>query len=84
MSDDPTERDLNETLQWMVKEGLCEVGINDDDEFVFWMTDETKDKIARTFPLTNPTNPPLEEFADDDTDMYGEVEDEYPFDLYDD
>ena len=83
MSDDPTERELNETLQWMVKEGLCEVGINDDDEFVFWMTDETKEKIERTFPLTNPTNP-LEEFADDDTDMYGEVEDEYPFDLYDD
>ena len=84
MSDDPTERELNETLQWMVKEGLCEMGINDDDEFVFWMTDETKDKIARTFPLTNPSNPPLESFADDDTDMYGEAEEEYPFDLYDD
>ena len=84
MSDDPTERDLNETLQWMVKEGLCEVGINDDNEFVCWMTDETKDKIARPVPLTNPTNPPLEAFSDDDTDMYGEVEDEYPFDLYDD
>jgi hypothetical protein len=84
MSDDPTERELNETLQWMVKEGLCEVGINDDDEFVFWMTDETKEKIERTFPLTNPTNP-LEAFADDDTtDMDGEVEEEYPFDLYDD
>ena len=83
MSDDPTERELNETLQWMVKEGLCEVGINDDNEFVFWMTDETKEKIERTFPLTNPTNP-LEAFADDDIDMYGEVEDEYPFDLYDD
>ncbi len=65
-------QELNQVLQWMVREGLCEMGINDDNEFVFWMTDQTKDEVSRR----------LDQIPDDDTDMIGEAEEWY--DDYDD
>ena len=40
---DPIDiRDISDALQQLVEEGLIECGLNEDGEFVFWMTDEQK------------------------------------------
>ena len=40
---DPQDlRDINDALHQLVSEGLIECGLNEDGEFIFWMTDEQK------------------------------------------
>lgn len=41
--EETTEREIADALQWMVSAGLCEMSVNEDNEFVFWMTGEQKE-----------------------------------------
>ena len=43
--EETTEREIADALQWMVSAGLCEMSVNEDNEFVFWMTGEQKEMI---------------------------------------
>ena len=43
--DELNESQISAALQWMVHIGLCEVSVNEEGEFVFWMTDDQKDVV---------------------------------------
>ena len=42
---DPSIEEINQVLQGLVFAGMVEMGVNDEGEFIFWMTDEQKDAI---------------------------------------
>ena len=42
---DPSIEEINQVLQGLVSAGMVEMGVNDEGEFIFWMTDEQKDAI---------------------------------------
>ena len=43
--DEPSIEEINQVLQGLVFAGMVEMGVNDEGEFIFWMTDEQKDAI---------------------------------------
>ena len=43
--DEPSIEEINQVLQGLVSMGLVEMGVDDEGEFIFWMTDEQKDAI---------------------------------------
>ena len=43
--DDPSIEEINEVLHGLVSAGIIEMGVDDEGEFIFWMTDEQKDAI---------------------------------------
>ena len=40
---EPSLEEINEVLQSLVSMGMVEMGVDDEGEFIFWMTDEQKD-----------------------------------------
>ena len=40
---EPSLEEINEVLQGLVSMGMIEMGVDDEGEFIFWMTDEQKD-----------------------------------------
>ena len=42
-SGEPTIEEINEVLQSLVSMGMVEMGVDDEGEFIFWMTEEQKD-----------------------------------------
>ena len=43
--DELNESEVSEALQHLVSAGMCEVSVNEEGEFVFWMTDDQKEVI---------------------------------------
>jgi hypothetical protein len=42
---DPSIEEINQVLQGLVSAGMVEMGVDNEGEFIFWMTDEQKDAI---------------------------------------
>lgn len=43
---DPSIEEINQVLQGLVSAGMVEMGVDDEGEFIFWMTDEQKQAFA--------------------------------------
>lgn len=43
---EPSIEEINEILQSLVSMGMVEMGVDDEGEFIFWMTDEQKEAFA--------------------------------------
>lgn len=43
---EPSLEEINEVLQSLVSMGMVEMGVDDEGEFIFWMTDEQKQAFA--------------------------------------
>ena len=43
---EPSIEEINEILQSLVSAGMVEMGVDDEGEFIFWMTDEQKEAFA--------------------------------------
>ena len=43
---EPSIEEINEILQSLVSAGVVEMGVDDEGEFIFWMTDEQKEAFV--------------------------------------